>query len=139
IRPDLEVRSTAELFGQMFSYLLESREREDDAAYEHRVRIVHDQIATAFAAPETSLGKIPEFLTGVADYIPSDGVGIYHDGHIGLSGITPTRDEFLQLVRFLNRTASGRVFATHCISESFPPAADYPMRASGVLSIPISR
>jgi light-regulated signal transduction histidine kinase (bacteriophytochrome) len=139
IRPDLEVRSTAELFGQMFSYLLESREREDDAAYNQRIRAVHDHIATAFAEPETSLGNIPEFLTGVADYIPSDGVGIYFDGHISLSGITPTRDEFLQLVRFLNRAASGRVFATHCISETFPPAADYPMRASGILSIPISR
>jgi len=139
IRLDLEIRSTAELFGQMFSYLLESREREEDSAYELRTREVHDQIATAFAAPERSLGNIPEFLTGVADYLPSDGVGIYHGGHIGLSGTTPTRDEFAQLVRFLNKTASGRVFATHHLSELFPPAADYPMRAAGILSIPISR
>lgn len=139
IRLDLETRSTAELFGQMFSYLLESREREDDSAYERRMRAIHDQIATAFAAPEKSLINIPEFLTGVADYLPSDGVGIYHGGEISLSGTTPTRDEFLQLVRFLNKTASGRVFATHHLSEQFPPAADYPMRAAGMLSIPISR
>ncbi|MBR0994634.1 GAF domain-containing protein [Bradyrhizobium japonicum] len=139
ISVDLEVRSTAELFGQMFSYMLESREREDEAAFERRTRVVHDQIAAAFAAPDGSLRNIPEFLTGMSDYIPSDGVGIYIDGHISLSGVTPTREEFLQLVRFLNRTASGRVFATNCISDAFPPAADYPMRAAGVLSIPISR
>jgi len=136
---DLEVRSTAELFGQMFSYLLESREREDEAVFERRTRVVHDQIAAAFAVPDGSLQNIPEFLTGMSDYIPSDGVGIYIDGQISLSGISPTREEFLQLVRFLNRTASGRVFATHCISEAFPAAADYPMRAAGILSIPISR
>ena len=139
IRLGLEIRSTAELFGQMFSYLLESREREEDAAYELRTREIHDQIATAFAAPEQSLGNIPDFLAGVADYLPSDGVGFYYGGHISLSGITPTRDEFAQLVRFLNKTASGRVFATHHLSELFPPAADYPMRAAGILSIPISR
>ncbi|WP_375412413.1 HWE histidine kinase domain-containing protein [uncultured Bradyrhizobium sp.] len=139
IRLDLEIRSTAELFGQMFSYLLESREREDDTAYELRAREIHDRIATAFAAPEQSLENVPEFLTGVADYLPSDGVGIYYGGHISLSGTTPTRDEFAQLVRFLNKTASGRVFATHHLSELFPPAADYPMRAAGILSIPISR
>jgi light-regulated signal transduction histidine kinase (bacteriophytochrome) len=139
IRLDLKIRSTAELFGQMFSYLLESREREEDSAYEQRMREIHDQIATAFAAPEQSLGNIPEFLTGIADYLPSDGVGIYHGGDIRLSGTTPTRDEFMQLLRFLNKTASGRVFATHQLSELFPPAADYPMRAAGILSIPISR
>ena len=139
IRLDLEIRSTAELFGQMFSYLLESREREEDVAYEVRTREVHNQIATAFAVPEQSLQNIPEFLTGVADYLPSDGVGIYYGGQVSLSGTTPTREEFVQLVRFLNRTASGKVFATHHLSEVFPPAADYPMRAAGILSIPISR
>ena len=139
IRLDLEIRSTAELFGQMFSYLLESREREEDVAYELRTRDVHDQIATAFAAPEQALDGIPHFLTGVPDYLPCDGVGIYHAGNISLSGTTPTREEFVQLVRYLNKTNSGRVFATHELSKLFPPAADYPMRASGVLSIPISR
>lgn len=139
IRLDLEIRSTAELFGQMFSYLLESREREEDTAYDLQTREVHDRIATAFANPEQSMGNIPEFLTGVADYLPSDGVGIYYAGQISLSGTTPTRDEFTQLVRFLNKTASGRVFATHQLSEVFSPAADYPMRATGILSIPISR
>jgi light-regulated signal transduction histidine kinase (bacteriophytochrome)/CheY-like chemotaxis protein len=138
IRLDLEIRSTAEMFGQMFSYLLESRERDEDLAYEVRAREIHDHIATAFATPEQSLRNLPEFLTGVADYMPSDGVGLFYDGHISLSGITPTRDEFSQLVHFLNRTASGRVFATHNLSE-FLPSADYPMRAAGILSIPISR
>lgn len=139
IRLDLQVRSTAELFGQMFSYLLESRERDEDFAYDLRTREIHDQIATAFADPEHSLRNIPDFLTGVANYLPSDGVAIYYGGQISLSGITPTREEFLQLVRFLNKTASGRVFSTHQLSELFPPAADYPMRAAGILSIPISR
>jgi light-regulated signal transduction histidine kinase (bacteriophytochrome)/CheY-like chemotaxis protein len=139
IRLDFETRSTAELFGQMLSYLLESREREEALAYEVRTREIHDQIATAFATPDQSLHNLPEFLTGVAGYMPSDGVGIYYDGHISLNGTTPTREEFVQLVCFLNKTAAGRVFATNHLSEVFPAAADYPTRAAGMLSIPISR
>ena len=139
IQLDLEVRSTAELFGQMLSYLLESREREADSAYDRRTREIHDQIATAFAVPERSFENMAEFLTGLTDYIPSDGVGLYYGGHVSLSGTTPTRDEFCQLVRFLNKTASGKVFSTDHLGDVFPPAADYPMRAAGLLSIPISR
>jgi light-regulated signal transduction histidine kinase (bacteriophytochrome) len=139
IRLDLEIRSTAELFGQMFSYMLESREREEDHRHDVRTREIHDQIAASFVASEHSLGNISEFLIGVADYLPCDGIGIYYGGHVSLSGTTPSREEFTPLVRFLNKTASGRVFATHHLGDIFPPAADYPMRAAGLLSLPISR
>ena len=58
---------------------------------------------------------------------------------MNLVGLTPTQEEFLQLVRFLNQTSSGRVFATNALSAVFPQAADYIMRTAGVLAIPISR
>ncbi|WP_296515637.1 HWE histidine kinase domain-containing protein [Rhodopseudomonas sp.] len=135
----VEMRSTAELFGQFFSSHLESQQRRADSVYEERARQIHDQVAAAFAAPGASLGNLPAFLAGVSDYVPSDGIGIYYGGEISLSGTTPTREEFFQIVKFLNKTAAGKVFATHCLEEQFPPAADYPMRAAGLLSIPISR
>jgi light-regulated signal transduction histidine kinase (bacteriophytochrome)/CheY-like chemotaxis protein len=135
----LESRSTAELFGQMFSYLLEKREREENLLHDTRTRDVHDRIATAFSTPDSFLQNIPGFLTSVSDYIAADGVGVYHSGEINLSGLTPTRAEFLQLVRFLNKTTPGMVFSTHCLGDLFPEARDYPMRAAGVLCIPISR
>ena len=42
-------------------------------------------------------------------------------------------------MRFLNRTAASRAFATQEIGAVHPPAADYPERAAGLLAIPISR
>jgi light-regulated signal transduction histidine kinase (bacteriophytochrome)/CheY-like chemotaxis protein len=135
----LEIRSTAELFGQMFSYLLETRHRADEAAHEANAKALHNRIASAFAELNSSLGDVPGFLSGVANYIASDGIGAYHSGMVTLIGLTPSREEFLQLVKFLNKTASGRVFSTHRLGEVFPPASDYVMRAAGILSIPISR
>ncbi|MCF8477750.1 MAG: GAF domain-containing protein [Pseudolabrys sp.] len=136
---DLETRTTAELFGQMFSYMLEGHQREIEVAYDERTRAIHDRIAFAFADPKMSMGNIPEFLAGMTDYVAADGIGACYDGEVRLTGITPTRDEFLQLVKFLNKTSSGRVFATHHLSRDFPPAADFVVRAAGILSIPISR
>ena len=136
---DLEMRLTAELFGQMFSYLLEVREREEDEIYDARAKEIHDHIAPAFASPGASINTLPDFLSELADYVDADGVGSYSAGEVSLLGLTPTSEEFLQLVGFLNTTAAGRVFATHDLGHVFPPARDYVMRAAGILSIPISR
>jgi light-regulated signal transduction histidine kinase (bacteriophytochrome)/CheY-like chemotaxis protein len=135
----LEVRSTAELFGQMFSYLLDSRARQEEADYDVRASEVHSRIAIAFSDPAASLRDMPEFISSLGDLISADGIGVFCGGDINLSGITPTRDEFLDLVRFLNKTAAGRIFSTNGLAEIFPASADYAAKVSGVLSIPISR
>jgi light-regulated signal transduction histidine kinase (bacteriophytochrome) len=135
----LETRSTAELFGQMFSYLLEARLQSEDTAYDTRAREIHNRVASAFASSDALLQNVPEFLTSVADYVAADGIAVSHAGEISLTGLTPTREEFVHLIRFLNTTSAGQVFSTHCLSQAFPPALDYPMRAAGMLSIPVSR
>jgi len=136
---NLEVRSTAELFGQMFSYLLDSRERQEEAEYDVRASEVHNRIAIAFSDPTASLRDMPECISGLGDFISADGIGVFSAGEITLSGVTPTREEFLDLVRFLNKTAAGRVFSTSGLAEIFPPAEEYAAKAAGVLSIPVSR
>ena len=136
---NLEVRSTAELFGQMFSYLLDSRARQEEAEYEVRAGEIHNRIAIAFSDPAASLKDMPEFIAGVGDFISADGIGVYCAGEINLSGVTPTKEEFLDLVRFLNKTAAGRVFSSYSLCDIFPSAAEYAAKTAGVLSIPISR
>jgi light-regulated signal transduction histidine kinase (bacteriophytochrome) len=135
----LETRSTAELFGQMFSHLFEARLRADEDAYDLRTRDIHNAVATAFTTPDALTKNMPGFLEQVADYIAADGIGVYSGGEINLTGVTPTREEFARLVRFLNTTASSQVFSTHHIAELLPEALEYPSRAAGLLSIPISR
>jgi light-regulated signal transduction histidine kinase (bacteriophytochrome)/CheY-like chemotaxis protein len=136
---NLEVRSTAELFGQMFSYLLDSRARKEEAEYDAHASEVHNRIAIKFLDPAASLTNMPEFISGVGEFISADGIGVYSAAEISLSGVTPTKDQFLDLVRFLNKTAAGRVFSTHELVKTFPPAATYAAKTAGILSIPISR
>jgi light-regulated signal transduction histidine kinase (bacteriophytochrome)/CheY-like chemotaxis protein len=135
----LETRLTTELFGQMFAYLMDVRRREEEAVFDERTRQIHNRIATAYADRDASLHHIPLFLSELTDYVDADGIGVYHGGEVSLTGTTPTQEEFIQLVRFLNKTTSAQVFATHELSAVYPPAADFRMRAAGVLCIPISR
>lgn len=132
-------RTTTELLGQVFSLLLESRERDLDEAYEAHAREVHAQLMAAVATESKTLSNVSGLISVMTDLIPCDGVGVWLGEQATLQGSTLTLEEFHGLVRFLNRTVSNRVFATDEISKLYEPAALFSDRVSGMLAIPISR
>ena len=137
--PTFERRSVSELFAQMFSMRLESRERQQTVEYERRARDISDQLLGAVASDETLL-KDPEWLADILTHaIPADGVGVWLGGAHAFSGTTPPIEDFRRIVRALNGTAAGKVFATDHIGALIPDAGDFASEASGLLAIPISR
>ncbi|USI73835.1 HWE histidine kinase domain-containing protein [Sphingomonas morindae] len=137
--PGLERRSLTELFGQMFAMKLETIERRAAAAFADRARAVGDRLLVQLAGNE-SLRDDPAWLAEtIGDAIPSDGIGVIVNGQIALAGLTPREDAFVRLVRELNRTTAGRVFATDSIAGFFPEAAEWGHQAVGMLALPISR
>lgn len=139
LRPSLEQRTAAELFGRMFSMMLESREREEAAAYEQRSRAITDRLM-AVVAQDAELLHNPEWMgETISAAIPNDGIAVYLDGRMSLSGMTPDEDQFRALVRELSVGAASQIVITDCLSRLHPPAAAYAERAAGMLAIPISR
>jgi light-regulated signal transduction histidine kinase (bacteriophytochrome) len=137
--PSFAQRSAAELFGQMFSMMLESRERQETAEYEARARGVADRLMASVAQDNALLGDAQWLGEVIFDSIPSDGVGVFVGGQVSLSGLTPGREEFLEVIGHLNRLAAGLVFTTDHVSALIPTAAAYSGRAAGLLAVPISR
>ncbi len=135
----LERRTAAELFGQMFSLLLESREREEDMRQEMRAREVYTHFMSTIPEKSQFFENIANFTDQLSGIIECDGVGVCIDGHIRLDGVTPTREETLGLARHLSETTGGTLFATHEIGKLYEPAREFTERAAGVLAIPISR
>ncbi|WP_245930723.1 HWE histidine kinase domain-containing protein [Methylobacterium radiodurans] len=135
----LERRTAAELFGQMFSWILESRQREEEAAQEARSREIHNRLMGALASGVTGLESLPDFVEELAAIVPSDGIGLWVNGQVFVHGATPTAEEFAGLVRFLNRTAASRVYAVDEIGRTHEPGRDFTERAAGVLAVPVSR
>lgn len=138
-RPGFERRSIAELFGQMFAFKLESRERKAMANYEIAARSASDRLLAAIAGNKQLLDN-PDFLGEMlATTIPCDGIAIWLDGKVAYSGQTPPPDAIPQIARRLNAMTSGRIFATDHLAGLLPNADAYADRGAGLLALPISR
>lgn len=134
-----ERRSVAELFAQMFAMRLESRERQLIVEFERRARDISDQLLGAVASDETLLND-PDWLGRILTHaIQADGVGVWINGNHAFSGTTPDVDQFARIIKALNGTAAGKVYATDRIAGIVPGAEAFADTAAGMLAIPISR
>lgn len=134
-----ERRTTAELFGQMFSLLLEGRERERDAQYETEARHAHTRILSLMADSESPIDSMQTFADEFRKLIHCEGFACYINEQLILEGETPTREEVLGIVRFLNRAPPSRIYRTDEIGAVHEPGRDFTERACGLMAIPVSR
>lgn len=137
--PSFQARAVSELFAQMFAMRLESRQRREVVEYERRARDISDQLLGAVASDETLL-KDPDWLADIlTNAIPADGVGVWINGSYAFSGTTPPTDFFRKVVRALNGTPTGKVFATDQVSKLVKGAEEHAATCAGLMAIPISR
>ncbi|RYY29457.1 MAG: GAF domain-containing protein [Sphingomonadales bacterium] len=139
LNPSFERRSVCELFAQMFAMRLESRLRKELMEFERRARDISDQLLGAVASDETLLND-PDWLGDIlTTAIPADGVGVWINGSLALSGKTPPATGFREIIARLHETDTGQVFTTDQISSVVPSAERYASSAAGMLAIPLSR
>lgn len=137
--PGFSQRSASELYGQMYSLMLESRERRESGEFEGRARASVDRLMAAIGQDQDLLAT-PQWLgEAVMDMIPADGLAAVINGEISFAGLTPARDQTMAIVEMLNQKAEGRVFTTDHIGKLIPDAANYAHLAAGLLAIPYSR
>lgn len=137
IAPDQ--RLAAELFGELFANTLHRFETED---LDRRIQTAHGQHdrIMALLADNNSVGENFEMIAdALADAIPHDGIAGWIDGGLHRRGETPTRAEFMALIRFLNTTAASRVFETDNLGKIYPAGVGFAERAAGLLALPVSR
>ncbi|WP_421993519.1 HWE histidine kinase domain-containing protein [Roseococcus sp.] len=136
---DFRRRSAAELFGRMFSLLVDSRERSEEAEHEAHARTVHDRVMARIAVREDAAKGIQDLLPEIADTIPSDGVALILGAEITLLGHTPTQAELADLLAALPRQEGATVLSEESIPRLYPPAAAWTERATGMLVVPLSQ
>jgi light-regulated signal transduction histidine kinase (bacteriophytochrome) len=134
-----EKRTASELFGQMFSWILEGRERESDMEYESRAHKVQERLMETAATHAHSKRAIIDFIGDYRKMIECDGIAVWSEGEITLQGETPTESEVQDLIGFINRTSPGRICASAEIAKVYAAGESFRDRAAGFLAIPISR
>src|SRR3954463_10521410 len=88
-----ERRTACELFGQMVSWILEGREREDDVGYEAGAHQVLERLIESAASHAHSTRAIIEFVGDYRQMIECDGIAVWSNDEIALDGETPTESE----------------------------------------------
>lgn len=136
---DFNTRAVCELFAQMFSMRLESRERRELMEFERRARDISDTLLGAVANDDSLLNN-PDWLSSIlTEAIPADGVGVWINGTSVLSGATPSTGQFRKLIGELTKASCDKVFATDHIGGFMAGAEAFASEAAGMLAIPISR
>ena len=134
-----EQRTTAELFGEMLSLMIEKRERVEVLGYEaHTQQLRQKLIATV--VERGSIGQtITQLVEQIADLVPCDGYAVLVDGDVTLRGATPTTTECQALRGFLDEQAFDQIYATSALTRDFPQAREFNDVTAGMLVLPISR
>jgi light-regulated signal transduction histidine kinase (bacteriophytochrome)/CheY-like chemotaxis protein len=144
------LRAVCELFGSMFSLLLESREKGEQFDERLASRMVLQNLMLNLASADDYAFGLTQQSPNLLDYIhcgaPAEdgtrqgGVAVCVKGQLTSLGSTPTRDQIEALVDWLNTHVQRNegVFSTDSLSELWQPAAAFIAVASGILVISVS-
>src|SRR3990167_1588755 len=134
-----ERRTAAELFGQLFSLTLESREREIETRRHAEARALHDRMmATVVGAPQGA-DTLSPYLDDLCRLVHCDGLALWLEGRLTLRDSTPDASNVHALIRLLREKDTHSVFATNEIAALLPSAASWAGKAAGMMAAPLSR
>lgn len=139
LRLSYSVRTAAELFGEFFSYLLDQTEVDQAIQRREQAGRLHDEMMARLAGGGSLLSAFDDFAESIASVIPYDGIAGWVDGEFISRGLTPSREHFTELARFLNTAGASTVWSTDHLAGVFPPARAYAERCAGLLALPVSR
>ena len=128
-----------ELFAQVFSTMIETKQNKDELSYRVKAREAHDRLIAGMEPEETIFQNLQSFAPVLREMIPCDGVGIWSEGRFDCDGIAPPPEAMPELVRFLNEKRVDRCFATTELGKLLPDAVHYAGAVSGILALPFSR
>lgn len=134
-----DIRTAAELFGQLFGFMLDQKLGDAEREGQVRARVLHDQLMAKLAGGVSIRQDFETIAGALGSVIPFDGAVGWVEGEFDATGITPTREEFMEFVRFLNTTAVSRVYHTDSIGRVYAKGKDFADRAAGLLALPVSR
>lgn len=134
-----ERRTAAELFGQLFSLTLESREREIETRRMGEARNLHDRMMNAVVKANGGADSLSPYLDDLCRLVHCDGLALWLEGRLTLRDSTPDASDVHTLLRVLREKDTHSVFATNEIAALLPSAAAWAGKAAGMMAVPLSR
>ncbi len=133
-----EQRSTAELYGEIFAFVLEQLENDLAQNELNRAQMIHDLIMSEVAAGRGLKENFETISNAIGSVIPCDGVAAVVEDEVHLTGTTPPLEHVRGIRDELGESRNARVFSTDHLKTTYPPADEFSDVAAGVLAIPVS-
>lgn len=131
------LRTAAELFGQMFSLQIQSVEGVEAYLTLRAARATLDRIVAVFPAGGDVAG-LADHLEPLAAMIPCDGAGLLVDGVWRGIGVLPSDKEAFALARELNETRIDGILATHRLNDLHVPSVMWDSGVKGLMAVSLS-
>ena len=133
------VRTAAELFGELFAFVLDQREADLLRDEMIRADAMRDKLLPQLAEDEDMSAQLDLIMDSMGEIVPHDGAVGWINNRFHARGETPSEEQFRALLPLLEANAEQRVFHTKSIVAEHPAAAAYAHDAAGLISIPLSR
>jgi light-regulated signal transduction histidine kinase (bacteriophytochrome) len=138
-RVSLQVRNACDFLTQIFSLQLDARE--NTAHAENRVRLgaVQTRLLAHMAAEEHFIAGLVNHPDDLMRLAGAQGAAVIAQDHCWCLGQSPDEEQVKALFAWLSRHHQEDVFATDRLPELYPAAKAFADKASGLLSISISK
>jgi chemotaxis family two-component system sensor kinase Cph1 len=138
-RVSFQVRNACDFLTQIFSLQIEARESTTLAENRVRLRAVQARLLAYMAGEENFLEGLVNNPADLMRLAGAQGVAVVTDDHCWCLGETPSDENVKALFAWLSEHHQEDVFATDNLVAHFPDAKAYVDKASGLLSISISK
>ncbi|MEE1656718.1 ATP-binding protein [Microvirga sp. CF3062] len=138
-RVSLQVRNACDFLTQIFSLQLEARENTTLAEKRVRLGAVQTRLLAHMAAEDHFIAGLMNNPDDLMRLAGAQGAAVLTEDRCWCLGETPSEDQVKGLFAWLSENHQEDVFSTDCLSQDYPAARSFADRASGLLSISISK
>ncbi|ALI97716.1 GAF domain-containing protein [Rufibacter tibetensis] len=138
MNPSYELRSALELLSGIVSGQLAAKEREQTIHLRAQLRGIHAQLLEQlYTTPNFTEGLLTG-PTNLLHLLNLSGAAVLFEGGVLTSGETPTGQDIKELVYWLRRNKTEKIFTTDTLPQLYMRARDYKEVASGLIALPIN-
>jgi chemotaxis family two-component system sensor kinase Cph1 len=133
------VRATCELFGQVLSLQIATRDQAARLSYRNQLNSVLTRLMSSMSRQQDIFSSLRGQSVDWLALANATGAAVLLNDQLGVTGRSPTKDQIVALSEWLYQHAKGDVTAFEKLAEAYPAAAEYADVASGLMAIPLSR
>jgi light-regulated signal transduction histidine kinase (bacteriophytochrome) len=134
-----ELRTAAELLGQIVSLQLSTREENEDYEYRIQIKSTHARLVELMSVEQNYIEGLVNKQPTMLELLKAEGAAICYDGTILTLGKTPDELHIRRIVDWLVSEEKVETYSSNMLSRDYPEAVEFKEVGSGLLATAISR